>query len=339
MIERFIQCEHQGMTYIYREAVVHPIVQQFLDNYPVPEVAAGQCDEFATMLADVFRSIGEDNFEVFGLLVNGKASHIVLKKDGIWYDPTGIQFGQPLKVFTDETMPPIYKIHKKLDNRQYTNNKMEKTYVTNPSDAPEGVALKTGPKGGKYYDEPVGDSLEKTTPKTVTYINSILSKLQKDSKKDNFSMQNRSFIQKPIPNNFVEFKKSKKKILSQHEPHHCYYHSLNTAKQNPKMGLAVGLHIQDINDLKKHGDLALEQGEGKVFQPIGMSLHAWNLDEKGEVNDTTFGNKNPNDKNEIYIGETVNPNNFKDDTELEDYLWKKLLDYESPKNVEMKENK
>jgi len=154
MIERFIQCEHQGMTYIYREAVVHPIVQQFLDNYPVPEVAAGQCDEFATMLADVFRSIGEDNFEVYGLLVNGKSSHIVLKKDGVWYDPTGIQFGQPLKVFTDETMPPIYQIHKKLDNRQYTNNKMEKTYVTNPSDAPEGVALKTGPKGGKYYDEP-----------------------------------------------------------------------------------------------------------------------------------------------------------------------------------------
>ena len=123
MAEAFIQCEHQGMVYIYREAAVHPGAQKYLDDYPLPGDAFGQCDEFATKLADYFRSIGEDNFEVYGFLVNGKSSHIILKKDGIWYDPTGLQFGQPMKVFTDETMPAIYKILKKLDNAQYTNYK------------------------------------------------------------------------------------------------------------------------------------------------------------------------------------------------------------------------
>ena len=124
MREAFIQCEHQGMTYIYREAAIHPGAQKYLDDFPLPGDATGQCDEFARELADFFRSIGEHNFEVFGFLVNGESSHIVLKKDGIYYDPTGIQFGQPMKVFTDETMPAIYKILKKLDNAQYTNNVM-----------------------------------------------------------------------------------------------------------------------------------------------------------------------------------------------------------------------
>ena len=123
MIERFIQCEHQGMVYIYREADVYPGAQKYLDDYPHPGDAAGQCDEFAATLADYFRSIGENNFEVYAFLVNGKSSHIVLKRDGVYYDPTGIQFGSALKVFTDETMPSMYKVWKKLDNAQYTNSK------------------------------------------------------------------------------------------------------------------------------------------------------------------------------------------------------------------------
>ena len=123
MAEQFTQVDYQGMVYIYREAAVHPGAQKYLDDYSLPGDAAGQCDEFATKLADYFRSIGENNFEVFAFLVNGQSSHIVLKKDGVYYDPTGIQFGQPLKVFTDETMPAIYQVWKVLDNRQYTNNK------------------------------------------------------------------------------------------------------------------------------------------------------------------------------------------------------------------------
>ena len=54
---------------------------------------------------------------------------------------------------------------------QYTEGK---TYVNSPAEAPEGVALKTGPKGGKYYDEPV----KKETPKT----NEKKSKSWSDSK-------------------------------------------------------------------------------------------------------------------------------------------------------------
>ena len=164
MAEAFIQVEHQGMVYIYREAAVHPGAQKYLDDYPLPGEAAGQCDEFAAKLADYFRSIGENNFQVYAFLVNGKSSHIVLKKDGVYYDPTGIQFGQPLKAFTDQTMPAIYQILKKLDNRQYTNKRMEKVYVSSPGDAPKGVALKRGPRGGYYYDEPVKGEPKKEEP-------------------------------------------------------------------------------------------------------------------------------------------------------------------------------
>ena len=38
-----------------------------------------------------------------------------------------------------------------------------KTYVKNPAEAPKGVALKRGPKGGYYYDEPSGGQKQEPT--------------------------------------------------------------------------------------------------------------------------------------------------------------------------------
>ena len=42
-----------------------------------------------------------------------------------------------------------------------------KTYVNSPAEAPEGVVLKTGPRGGKYYDEPTNKDSKKEPKKSA----------------------------------------------------------------------------------------------------------------------------------------------------------------------------
>lgn len=94
---------------------------KFLYKYNTPASAKGRCHIAVSELADYFRSIGEINFKVYNVRVRGVGKyHILLKKDGLWFDPTGVQYGQPQRVFSDKNIPKIYKPNKQLNPDRFT---------------------------------------------------------------------------------------------------------------------------------------------------------------------------------------------------------------------------
>ena len=155
--------------------------------------------------------------------------------------------------------------------------------------------------------------------------------------KDNpeYSIENSSNIHKPLPDNYETMKQSDKLMKPKGEKHRCYQNSMNIAKKNPNMKLAVGILIANINEVKTHSDFVLSDEDSDKFPVKGFMpqilAHAWNVDKDGIIYDDTLGNY-PGE-NDAYIGEIVDVNDFKDDAALEDYVWKQLYNHESPNNV------
>ena len=171
------------------------------------------------------------------------------------------------------------------------------------------------------------------------YLNETMKRqLKKIEQNPEYCIENSSVIHKPLPDNYETMKQSNKTMKPKGEQHRCYLNAMNIAKKNPDMKLAVGILVANTKEVKSHSDWILgEHDDNDKFPVRGFMpqilAHAWNVDKDGIVYDDTLGNYPGYEEEDAYIGEIVDVNDFKDDGELEDYLWEKIYNHDSPNKV------
>lgn len=102
-------------------------IQPIFSDYDTPEKAKGKCHEAADKLIRHFKAEGRNDYKIHSFRVLNEQgqpvalNHVVVSLDGVYYNPTYLQFPGSKKVFTEEDKPKNYVSKGEIKNWFNTN--------------------------------------------------------------------------------------------------------------------------------------------------------------------------------------------------------------------------